>query len=95
MQGARLHGSLSSYGRQTVFRNDFRSIAQENRLDRHVEQIGYAECERQRGIIFAGLDRIDRLPRHREEISQILLAPIALGAQDFKAVFHSASPRAM
>ena len=31
----------------------------------------------------------------REEIGQILLTPVALRTQDFQAVFHSASPRAM
>ena len=64
----------------------------ENLLDRQVEQLGDAEGERQRGIVFAGLDRVDALARHFEPLGQVLLAPVALGAEHAEAVFHQQPP---
>src|SRR6478672_4480299 len=58
----------------------------EDLLDRQIEQLGDAECERQRGIIFAGLDRVHALARHFEALAEILLAPVALGAEEAEAV---------
>src|SRR5690606_31798151 len=60
----------------------------ENLLDRHVEQAGDAECQRQRRIVLAGFDRVDRLARHVEAQGQLRLAPVALGAQHFQPVLH-------
>ena len=47
----------------------------EDLLDRQLEQLGDPEGERQRRIVFAGLDRIDALARHFEALGEVLLAP--------------------
>ncbi len=60
----------------------------ENLLDRKFEKPGDAEDQRERGIMLAGLDRVDRLTRHVEPQGQVGLAPVALGPQDLEAVFH-------
>src|SRR5438067_11850913 len=67
----------------------------ENLFERKREQFGDAEGERQRGIVFAGLDRIDALARDFEAPGQVLLAPAALCSQEAEAVFHQqpAAPR--
>ena len=89
-------GPVCSLGEFVPYRKDKKAgqsqlIAQEYRFNRHLEQIGDAKRERQRRVIFSRLDGIDRLPRYGERIGQILLAPVAFGAQDFQAVFHSRS----
>ncbi len=48
-----------------------------------------SERERQRWIVFAGLDCIDALTRNVEALSEIGLAPIALRAQHFEPVLHT------
>jgi hypothetical protein len=58
-------------------------VAQKNLFDRHAENIGYAKRQWQRRVIFSGLNCIHRLPRDTQRIGQILLAPVALGAEDF------------
>ena len=60
----------------------------ENFLDFHVEQARYAESERERGIVLAGLDGVDGLARDVESRRQLRLAPIAFSTQDFQAVVH-------
>src|SRR3954454_14858993 len=60
----------------------------ENLLDRPLEQPGEAEGERQRRIVFAGLDRVDRLARHAEPAAKLRLAPVPLGPQHFETVLH-------
>src|SRR5690606_314945 len=60
----------------------------ENLLDRHLEKARDAEGQRQGGIVLAGLDRVDRLPRHVEPQGQFRLAPVAFGAQHLEAVVH-------
>ena len=65
----------------------------ENLLDRKVEKAGDAEGERQRGIVLAGLDRVDCLARDVEPDGQLGLAPIPLGAQNLEAVVHARVPR--
>ena len=69
----------------------FRAVARgrdEDLLDRQVKQLGNSEGERERGIVFAGLDRVHALPRDFEAAGEILLAPAALGAKDPEAVLH-------
>src|SRR5206468_9568022 len=60
----------------------------ENFLDMLVEQTRDLERERKRRIVFAGLDRVDRLTRHAEPAAKLGLAPVAFRAKDFEAVFH-------
>ena len=43
------------------------------------------------GIVFAGLDRIDALARHFEPLGEVLLAPVALGAEHCGGGFPSAA----
>jgi hypothetical protein len=52
----------------------------ENHLNGHLKQPRDSEGEREAGIEFAGFDRIDRLARHLQALSQLGLAPIALRA---------------
>src|SRR5579884_3981953 len=60
----------------------------EDVFDQQVEQLGDTERERQRRIIFAGLDRIDALTRDFEPFGEVLLAPAALSAEHAESVFH-------
>ena len=60
----------------------------EHLLDFHVEQPRNAEGEWQRGIVLASLDRIHGLARYVEPKSELGLAPVAFGAQNFQTVFH-------
>src|SRR5206468_7665778 len=64
----------------------------ENVLDMLVEQARELERERERGIVLAGLDRVDRLARHAEAAAKLGLAPVALGAKDFQTVLHDVAP---
>src|SRR3546814_15796479 len=65
------------------------SILQENIFDPQLEQVGDAEGEGERRVVFPRLDRVDRLARHFEPLGEIALAPVALGAQDLEAVLHA------
>src|SRR5688572_19687573 len=60
----------------------------EHRLDGQVEQAGDLEGERQRRVVLAGLDGVDALAGDPQAISELALAPVALGAQDLEAVLH-------
>ena len=60
----------------------------EDFLDRQAEQLGDAKGQRKRGIVFAGLDRVDALARHLEPLGEVLLAPGARRAQRSKTVIH-------
>src|SRR6185312_4037768 len=57
-------------------------------LDPESEHPRDPERERQAGIVFAGLDGVDRLARDLKALGEIGLAPIASRAQDFEAVVH-------
>src|SRR3546814_4417222 len=65
------------------------SILQENIFDPQLEQVGDAEGEGERRVVFPRLDRVDRLARHFEPLGEIALAPVALGARDLEAVLHA------
>lgn len=67
------------------------SVAQEDILDLQTEQVGDAEGERERGVIFAGLDRVDALARNAELGGEIALVPVAFRPQDFEPVLHARS----
>src|SRR5690242_16881250 len=56
-------------------------------FDRQIEQLGNAKRQRERRVVFAGLDRVDALARNFEPFTEILLAPVALRAQEAKTVF--------
>ena len=56
------------------------------------EQPRDAEGEGQRGIVFADLERVDRLARDAKCIRKVALAPALLGAQDAKIVLHVRLP---
>src|SRR3954454_14782731 len=60
----------------------------ENLLDRPLEQAGEPEGQRQRGIVFPGLDRVDRLARDSEPAAKLRLAPVPLGSQHLQTVLH-------
>ena len=47
----------------------------ENLLDPHPEQARQPEGQRQRRIVLAGLDRVDRLARHTDPAAKLRLAP--------------------
>lgn len=49
------------------------------------------EVER-RGVPL-GFERIDRIARHADRDAQLLLRPIAFGAQHFDPAFHGVDPR--
>ena len=54
----------------------------EDLFNGEVEQARNSECERQCRIVFAGFNRIDRLPGNLELFCQRRLRQIALGTQD-------------
>src|SRR5689334_23747401 len=60
----------------------------ENLLDRAVEEAREPEGERQRRIIFAGLDGVYRLARDAEAGAELRLAPVPLRAQHLQPVLH-------
>src|SRR5687768_10339984 len=64
----------------------------ENLLDWLREQPRQPECERERRVMLARLDRVDRLPRHAEPAAKLSLAPAAFGAQYSQPVLQLASP---
>src|SRR5688572_6981474 len=63
----------------------------ENLLDPFVEEAGQLEGQRQRRIIFAGLDRVDGLARHAEPAAKLRLAPVAFRAQHLQPILHQQS----
>src|SRR3546814_17341346 len=58
-------------------------------FDPQLEQVGDAEGEGERRVVFPRLDRVDRLARHFEPLGAIALAPVAIGAQELEAVLHA------
>src|SRR5688572_21338255 len=60
----------------------------EDVLDRALEQARNAERERQAGIVFATLQRVDCLPRYAQLIRQIRLRPAQLSPQRRQHVLH-------
>jgi hypothetical protein len=59
-----------------------------NLFDPHVEQPRDPECQGQRRIVLAGLDRIDRLARHPEAATKLGLAPGSLCSKDSQPIVH-------
>src|SRR5690606_29018798 len=68
------------------------SILQENLFDGEAEQVGDAERQGKRWVIFARLYAVDRLARYFEAFGKIALAPVTLGAQNLEAVLHAHPP---
>src|SRR5436305_5436302 len=62
----------------------------ENLLYAHVEQPRQPEGQRQRRIVLAGLDRIDRLARDADPAAKLRLAPASFRPQDPQSILHSA-----
>ena len=48
-----------------------------------------AEGERERGVVFAGLDRVDALTRNLEAVGKFALAPVAFSADLSKDTRHT------
>src|SRR5687768_9060558 len=63
----------------------------ENLLDPQLEQPRQAEGERQRRVMLARLDRIDRLARHADPAAELGLAPAAFGAKHSQSVVQPVS----
>jgi len=63
-----------------------------NFLDCHLKQPRDAEGKGEGRIVLAGFDGVDGLPLHIEMHREIGLAPVALGTEDFEAVFHGFAP---
>ena len=63
----------------------------EDALDGAVEEGGDAEGQGERGVVAAGLDGVDGLTRDAEGAGEVLLGPVALGAQQLEGVAHGAS----
>ena len=80
-------GGLSSERLRCSARGRF-----EHFLDRLLEQFGDAECQRQRGRVAAGLDRVDALARYVELGGEVALAPAALGAHHREPGNHRRRP---
>ncbi len=57
-------------------------------VDPQVERLCQLERQRQRRIMFAGFDRVDRLPGNANLLAKISLAPPVFGAKDAKPVLH-------
>lgn len=57
-------------------------------LNRLIENTRNAKGQRQTGIVSLRLDRIDRLARHVETLSEFLLRPVTFSAQHAQSVFH-------
>ena len=64
------------------------SIAQEDVLDPHLEDVGELERERKRGIVLSGFDGVHCLPRNCQARCKIGLGPRALCAQDAEPILH-------
>ena len=64
------------------------SIVLENLLNPQPEQARSFEGERQAGVEFPLLDRIDRLPGNLQLLGQLRLGPVALGTQYLQAILH-------
>src|SRR3546814_12665310 len=65
------------------------SILQENIFDPQLEQVGHAEGEGERRVVFPRLDRVHRPARHFEPLGENALAPVALCAPELEAVRHT------
>ena len=61
----------------------------EDVVDRALEQTSDLERERERGIVLADLERVDRLAADAEPFRELRLRPLALGAQDTQRVLHA------
>jgi hypothetical protein len=57
-------------------------------LHRQLEEACKSERKRERWVIFSSLNGIDRLARDLKFLGQFGLGPVALGAQNAKAVIH-------
>jgi len=47
------------------------------------------ECQRQTGIEFSGFDRINRLPRHANAVSELRLSEALCLTMFFDSIFHT------
>ena len=61
----------------------------ENLLDPHPEQARQAEGQRQRRIVLAGFDRVDRLARHADPAAKLRLAPAAFRPENPQSILQS------
>lgn len=68
-------------GCQREGRSGERSFVGEHFLDWEFEETGDLERERQTGIIFPGLERVDGLTRDAKSIREIALRPFTVGAK--------------
>lgn len=55
----------------------------------HLEQIGNLESQRQRRVIFAGLDGVHTLSGNPEPLRKIGLRPVPFRAQNLEPVLHA------
>jgi len=60
----------------------------EHVLDLQFEGISQGEGQGERGVVFAGFHGIDGLAGDADAVSQLGLAPAALGTQDTETVLH-------
>ena len=64
------------------------TVRAENPFDRLFEQFRNRKRQRQAGIVFAGFDGVDRLPRDLQSGSQIRLGPRSLCPEDPQPIVH-------
>src|SRR3954464_13160508 len=68
------------------------AFVEEDLLDAEPEQPRQPQCQRKRGVVLAGLDRVDRLARHSGAAAELGLAPAALGPKHPQTVAHLRPP---